>query len=92
MKTDEIMALVDGHANCLERKVKIILRNQIEAALKEREAPKAQPMSDEQLAVLIECRYQAMKLTVTARIPEAGAFGEIAQDLDWLCDQLATTK
>ena len=52
--------------------------------------PKAQPMSDEQLAVLIECRYQAMKWTAVARIPEAGAFGGIAQDLDWLCDQLAT--
>ena len=61
-------------------------------ALKEREEPKAQPISDEQRAVLIECCNHAMAWTAVARIPEAGAFGEIAQDLDWLCDQLATTK
>jgi hypothetical protein len=46
-------------------------------------------LTDEEKAVLRECREQAMKWTVQARIPECGAFGAIAQDLDWLCDKLA---
>ena len=47
------------------------------------------PLTDEQKAVLRECRDQAMKWTAQGRIPECGAFGAIAQDLDWLFDQLA---
>jgi hypothetical protein len=46
-------------------------------------------LTDEEKAVLRECRERAMKWTVQGRIPECGAFGEIAQDLDWLCDKLA---
>jgi len=48
----------------------------------------AQPLTDEHKAILKECRNQAMRLTLEARIPEAGAFGGIAQDLDYLCEQL----
>lgn len=58
------------------------------------EAPAAQgepaqyPLTDEHKAILKECRNQAMRWTLEARIPEAGAFGGIAQDLDYLCGQL----
>lgn len=38
--------------------------------------------------VLAECRDIAMEWTLRGRIPECGKFGEIAQDLDYLCDQL----
>lgn len=48
----------------------------------------AQPLTDEHEAILKECRNQAMRWTLEARIPEAGAFGGIAQDLDYLCAQL----
>lgn len=48
-----------------------------------------QPLTDEQKAVLQEARLTAMKWAGDARIPEAGAFGGIAQDLDWLCWQLS---
>ena len=51
--------------------------------------PQRKPLTDEQKAVLKECRNEAMKWTSQARIPECGAFGGIAQDLDWLCGQLA---
>ena len=64
------------------------LRNLREA---EQAAPTQQPLTDEQKAVLRECRTQAMTWTSKARIPECGAFGGIAQDLDWLCSQLAIT-
>ena len=50
--------------------------------------PAQQPLTDEHKAILKECRNQAMKWTVEARIPEAGAFGGIAQDLDYLCGRL----
>lgn len=48
----------------------------------------AQTLSDEHKAILRECSNQAMLWTLKARIPEAGAFGEIAQDLDYICEQL----
>lgn len=51
-------------------------------------APTQQPLTDEQKAVLRECRNQAMKWAAQAKIPECAAFGEVAQDLDWLCGQL----
>ncbi len=53
-------------------------------------APQAQrkPLTDEQKAILKECRNQAMKWVTQARITECGAFSGIAQDLDWLCNQL----
>ena len=50
---------------------------------------KREPLTDEQKAVLRECLYQAMKWAAQGRIPECGAFGGIAQDLDWLCNQLS---
>jgi hypothetical protein len=46
------------------------------------------PLTDEQKAILKECRNEAMRWTLVARIPEAGAFSGIAQDLDYLCAQL----
>jgi len=70
------------------------LNQWLDASLKDRkpareQPPQRKPLTDEEKAVLRECREQAMKWTVQGRIPECGAFGEIAQDLDWLCDQLA---
>ena len=50
--------------------------------------PAPQPLTDEHKVILKECRNQAMRWTLAARIPEAGAFGGIAQDLDYLCAQL----
>lgn len=47
-----------------------------------------QPLTDEQTAILKECRNRAWRWTVEARVPEAGVFGGIAQDLDYLCGQL----
>lgn len=54
-------------------------------------APTQQPLTDEQKAVLRECRNKAMKWAAQAGIPECAAFGEVAQDLDWLCGQLGIT-
>lgn len=51
-------------------------------------SPAQQPLTDEHKAILKECRNQAMRWTLDARPPEAGAFGAIAQDLDYLCAQL----
>jgi hypothetical protein len=45
-------------------------------------------LRQEHKAILMECRNQAMRWTLQARPPEAGAFGAIAQDLDYLCAQL----
>lgn len=47
-----------------------------------------QSLTDEHKAILNECRNQAMRWTLVARIPECGIFGGIAQDLDYLCEQL----
>lgn len=45
-------------------------------------------LTGEHKAILMECRNQAMRWTLGARIPEAGAFSRIAQDLDYICAQL----
>lgn len=47
-----------------------------------------QSLSDEYKAILKECRDKAMDWTVCGRIPECGMFSQIAQDLDYLCEQL----
>lgn len=62
------------------------------SALSLHEAPTQQPLTDEQKAVLRECRKKAMKWTAQAGIPECAAFGEVAQDLDWLCGQLGIAE
>jgi hypothetical protein len=59
-----------------------------EAKLDEKDTLLRQALTDEHKAILKECRNQAMRWTLDARIPEAGAFGAIAQDLDYLCAQL----
>lgn len=48
-------------------------------------------MTDEMLKVLKGCRDTAMAQSASARVPECGVFGGIAQDLDWLVSTLATT-
>ena len=45
-------------------------------------------LSDDVRRALIDARNLAMTNTVKARIPECGDFGAIAQDLDFICDQL----
>lgn len=37
---------------------------------------------------LIRCRNTAMEQAIEARVPECGHFAGIAQDLDWICNQL----
>jgi hypothetical protein len=46
-------------------------------------------LTEEQRSALIDARNEAMQWASKGRIPECGAFGGIAQNLDWLCDQLA---
>ena len=50
--------------------------------------PETIRLADEQKAILKECRDRAMEWTMRARIPECGVFSMIAQDLDYLCEQL----
>ena len=45
-------------------------------------------LSDDVRRALIDARNLAMTNTVKARTPECGDFGAIAQDLDFICDQL----
>lgn len=45
-------------------------------------------MTDEMLKVLKGCRDEAMAKAASARVPECGDFGGIAQDLDWLVAEL----
>lgn len=45
-------------------------------------------MTDEMLKVLKGCRDTAMAKAASARVPECGDFGGIAQDLDWLVTEL----
>lgn len=42
----------------------------------------------EALKALKRARNLAMEQTLAARIPECGKFGEIAQDLDYACNEL----
>lgn len=39
-------------------------------------------------AALLRARNTAMSQAVTARVPECGRFGDIAQDLDWVCSEM----
>ncbi len=45
-------------------------------------------MTDKMLKVLKGCRNEAMANASSARVPECGDFGGIAQDLDWLVAEL----
>ncbi len=49
-------------------------------------------LTPEQKRALVDARNTAMLWTAKARIPECGEFGKIAQDLDWLLDQLGGTN
>lgn len=44
------------------------------------------------LGALSRARETAMKYTLAARIPECGYFGEIAQDLDYVCAAIAAAE
>jgi hypothetical protein len=43
-------------------------------------------------AALVRCRNTAMEQAIEARVPECGYFAEMAQDLDWICNQLYGTN
>lgn len=47
-------------------------------------------LSDDIKRALIESTNLAMKNTVKARVPECGDFGSIAQNLGFICNELAT--
>lgn len=42
--------------------------------------------------VMAECRDIAMEWTMRGRIPECGKFGQIAQDLDYVCAELENSN
>ena len=46
-------------------------------------------LTDDQRTALIDARNEAMQWALKGRIPESGAFAGIAQNLDFLCDQIA---
>lgn len=48
----------------------------------------ASELSDDQQRALLDARDIAMRFTLQARIPECGEFAAIAQNLDWLCNEL----
>lgn len=48
----------------------------------------APELSDDQRRALLDSRDTAMRFTWQARIPECGEFAAIAQNLDWLCNDL----
>lgn len=50
--------------------------------------PASRTVTEEMVAALKRIRDTAMKHTLTARIPECGVFGGIAQDADWLLSEL----
>ena len=50
------------------------------------------PLTDEQKNILVLVRDKAMLMSLKGRIPDCGIFSEIAQDLDWLCDQLVVEE
>jgi len=45
-------------------------------------------LTQDQRKALLDARNDAMEWAAKGRIPECGAFAGIAQNLDWLCDQL----
>jgi len=51
-----------------------------------------QPIPEEWLKALSEARDIAMFQTLKARIPECGHFGAIAQQLDWLVEEITKAK
>jgi len=51
-----------------------------------------QPIPEEWLKALSEARDIAMLQALKARIPECGHFGAIAQQLDWLVEQITNTE
>jgi hypothetical protein len=46
-------------------------------------------LTDDQRTALIDARNEAMQWALKGRIPESGAFAGIAQNLDFLCNQIA---
>lgn len=56
------------------------------------QAQPAKPLTPEQSKALTDARNEAMFWMAQGRIPECGPFGHIAQNLDWLCDQLGVEK
>lgn len=51
-------------------------------------APGTISLTDEHKDVLKGCRNVAIEWSMRGRIPECGKFSQIAQDLDYLCNQL----
>lgn len=49
-------------------------------------------LNEESLQALIAARKLAMERTQTARIPESGDFGAIAQDLDFVVESILPAK
>lgn len=45
-------------------------------------------LKEEQRKALLDARNEAMEWSARGRIPECSAFAGIAQNLDWVCDQL----
>jgi hypothetical protein len=46
-------------------------------------------LTDEEYKALVDARNEAMLWAIKGRIPECGAFAGIAQNLDYLCEQLS---
>ncbi|AMD43448.1 hypothetical protein ZC03_071 [Pseudomonas phage ZC03] len=77
--------------NCLEELIGSDLMDQLRQSCRfptSKHIPSTQTLSDEYKDILKECRNKAMYWTMYGRIPECGVFSQIAQDLDYLCDQL----
>jgi len=51
-----------------------------------------QPIPEEWLKALSEARDIAILQALKARIPECGHFADIAQQLDWLFEQITKTE
>jgi hypothetical protein len=52
-------------------------------------AAQQKPLTDEEYKALVDARNEAMLWAIKGRIPECGAFAGIAQNLDYLCEQLS---
>jgi hypothetical protein len=57
--------------------------------VKQIRAAQRQPLTDEEYKALVDARNEAMQWAIKGRIPECGAFAGIAQNLDYLCEQLS---
>jgi hypothetical protein len=73
------------HAEC-QRPACVAVR---EAVQREPPAAQRQPLTDEEYKALVDARNEAMQWTIKGRVPECGAFAGIAQNLDYLCEQLS---